>query len=113
MFCLQVPDPPRPGHSVGDRVRAVPLIHASRVYDSTAGKKVYKQEPFDAAAFVDAVVAGCGCDAAKPFDAAGAKLLVMDSDLSSLIVTTVIKTPFACIPHYCRGYAKFAWAELS
>ena len=80
VFCSQVPDPPRPGHSVGDRVRAVPVIHASRVYDSTAGKKVYKQEPFDAAAFVDAVVAGCGCDAAKPFDAAGAKLLVMDGD---------------------------------
>jgi hypothetical protein len=80
VFCEQVPDPPRPGHSVGDRVRAVPLIHASRVYDSAVGKKVYKQEPFDAAAFVNAVVAGCGGDAAEPFDAAGAKLLVMDGD---------------------------------
>ena len=56
------------------------MIHASRVYDSAVGKKVYKQEPFDAAAFVNAVVAGCGGDAAEPFDAAGAKLLVMDGD---------------------------------
>lgn len=68
----KVPDPPRPGSSVGDRVFAVPLVHASRVYDSVAGKKVYKQEPFDADAFVDAVVERCGGN--------GAKLLVMDAD---------------------------------
>ena len=71
----KVPDPPRPGSSVGDRVLAVPLVHASRVYDSVAGKKVYKQEPFDADLFVNAVLERCGGGA--DIDA---KLLVMDAD---------------------------------
>lgn len=74
----KVPDPPRPGSSVGDRVLAVPLVHASRVYDSVAGKKVYKQEPFDADLFVNAVLERCGGGA--DIDANGAKLLVMDAD---------------------------------
>ena len=71
----KVPDPPRLGSSVGDRVFAVPLVHASRVYDSVAGKKVYKQEPFDADLFVNAVLERCGGGA--DIDA---KLLVMDAD---------------------------------
>ena len=67
----KTPNPPRPGASAGDRVIAVPLVRASRVYDAAAGKKVYAQEAVDAEAFARAVTAAC--DGSKD-----AKLMVMD-----------------------------------
>lgn len=71
----RVPNPPHPGAARGDRVREVPLVRASRVYDSEAGKKVYRQEPVDANAFTQAVAAACVSDGGNE-----AKLLVMDGD---------------------------------
>jgi len=67
----KTPNPPRPGASAGDRVIAVPLVRASRVYDAAAGKKVYRQEAVDADAFARAVTAACG-------GSNDAKLMVMD-----------------------------------
>ena len=71
----KIPNLPRPGVSQGDRVRLVPLVKASRSYDSTAGKKVYRQEPVDVNAFINAVTTACAGDGGN-----GAKLLVMDGD---------------------------------
>mmetsp|Transcript_8755 Transcript_8755/g.32577 ORF Transcript_8755/g.32577 Transcript_8755/m.32577 type:complete len:242 (-) Transcript_8755:71-796(-) len=55
-----VPNPPKPGASAGDRVLAVPLVDATRAYDAQAGRKVYKQQIVDANAFVAAVRAANG-----------------------------------------------------
>lgn len=65
----KIPNPPRPGRSIGDRVICVPLVRATRRYDASVGKKVYAQEPVDAEAFARAAADAAG----------GAKgLLVMD-----------------------------------
>ena len=69
----KVPNPARPGVSHGDRVRLAPLVKASRVYDATAGKKVYRQEPVDVNLFVREVNAACSNDGG-----AESKLLVLD-----------------------------------